>query len=114
MALLKLLKLLLIPVVIMYSCIVLYMFDAISYARQGTQTAKDLFDRSSPLVPNQRQVLLSRYERKGRREVDDYLVYAADQNGVNYGRKGIDNGKVLCYTVMSDLPYTFVCILVRT
>ena len=113
MALLKSLKLLLIPVVIMYSCVILYMFDAISYERQGPKTAKVLFDRNSPLAPNHRQVLLSRYEsRNGRREFDDYPVYA-DQDGVNYG-KGIDKGKDLCYATMSDLPCTFVCVFACT
>lgn len=64
----------LIVVVIVYSCIILYLLDATSQARHRTKTAEHLFDRSSSFAPNHKLVLMNRYaERKrGRREIYDY------------------------------------------
>ena len=76
MALLKLsqLKLLLILVVIMYSCIFLYKLDATSHtAREGTKPAQKFlldYDRNSSLAPLHHRLKVLRYKRRGRRQND--------------------------------------------
>ena len=78
----------LIVVVIVYSCIILYLLDATSQARHRTKTAEVLFDRSSSFAPNHKLVMMNRYaERKRRREIYDYR-----DSGTKHGNAN-DSGK---------------------